>query len=918
MAACAEHQVCREGQDADATCLETCEPGFVWNAGRCDAVAGATCEAGAEGSIADQCAALSRRCLANDQGAECGACLDGTTDEGGAMMACRPFATCESLGCAGQGRACLAGAADEDAACGDCLDGFHDQGGACAPDAPPTCAPQGAGSIAARCAAQHRECQGADGAASCGGCLAGFADQGGACVMSPPSCDPGTPVRQTCDAAFRECRVQGAVAACGDCQAGLVDVGGRCVSEVCDAAACMDDHRTCENAPPGGCGHCMPGFDLSDPDDPAAECLPHQTCEPNPCMPNEVCHEQLMGLPPTCDANGCAEGEAVRQTVVDGMVIASECVACQIVAEACQGEGETGRVYPYTVENGDRCFCETRHGYFVNDNDFTAQPCDADGDGWVNVTAATYLSPNADRHLRENARCDLVRVDRVELADELGAVLPLSVCQDGAARFDAGGHSLCAHPARIPLYEDEATDSPDDPFLSGDRNPPYGDGRRFRAAELNPLTRACIAGADVNANGALDVLEAQDTVPRGYNANLEWFVRFAYFVELYRSEVVSRVSDNPCQSDDDCGSDTCAGGRCAAQTLRISERPRGDAAFPVRYLDTDDEYWRSCLRRRDATWDDDPDAPGGPGRQNRAGLDFAEWTCDAATGSCPTPPPVARMPADAFTATPPHGVADTGPAERRDGPWLGMGHPSQFKCVQVVDNIRNLDPRAAPYERHTDAFTGASPELTFDRCALRGDAVECAAVPGDQVHVGDVGLAAVRYADRPGDYLRGCIDEWLPEPMAGDGVARVKAWREMCPGYFHDPDGLHGNPNGVRGVADRTRFGELLCGCSTNTGGERCEIGCAEALRGAAGATGEECTDTGYCILDTPDHAGRVGYWMCAHPETTSNASDDPDAPPWLEAGGFTLRGGGFPSTLRSNPLQPVMGEANPEGWGLR
>jgi hypothetical protein len=144
---CAEHQVCRAAGNADAECLPECLPGYTWNAGagRCDAVMNANCGAGA-GSIAADCRALSRTCLEAEDGASCGVCVDGTTDESGALMACRPFETCASLRCGGENRGCVEPPAGEDATCGACLPGFAERGGACVADVPTTCVAGAAGS----------------------------------------------------------------------------------------------------------------------------------------------------------------------------------------------------------------------------------------------------------------------------------------------------------------------------------------------------------------------------------------------------------------------------------------------------------------------------------------------------------------------------------------------------------------------------------------------------------------------------------------------------------------------------------------------------------------------------------------------------------------------------------------------------
>jgi hypothetical protein len=173
-------------------------------------------------------------------------------------------------------------------------------------------------------------------------------------------------------------------------------------------------------------------------------------------------------MPPLCNARPCPEGEALRQNVVNGVPLGEGvCVVCQI--QACNGEGERG-LSPYTIDNDNRCFCETLPGYFVNDNDFGTQKCDADGDGWVNVTAATYFGPGADRHLRENARCDVQTIERGSGQRARPDLLDRGLRRRPAA---ARGRPLRGSGRHRPLFEDEATDDPSAPFLTGVKNPEY-------------------------------------------------------------------------------------------------------------------------------------------------------------------------------------------------------------------------------------------------------------------------------------------------------------------------------------------------------------------------------------------------------------------------------------------------------------
>jgi hypothetical protein len=943
---CAENQVCRAAPGADAECLAECLPGYDWNAAaeRCDAVENANCGPGA-GSIADACAALSRTCLEGDDGATCGVCLDGTTDEGGVLMACRPFETCATLRCGGENRRCVDPPAGEDAACAGCLDGFVERGGACVADVPTTCVEGAPGSILPMCTAQNRTCETNGGVAACGACLPGFRADGAACVAEVPTCEAGSPQRTLCDEALRVCLDGPGGAMCGGCIDGLVDVNGECLNPVCDDAACLMENRSCAGAPIGGCGPCLEGFDAVDPEDPRGACVEHRICDASACPPGTFCEEQDGGLPPLCNDRPCPDGEALRQDTQNGAVVREDCVPCQV--RACNGEGETGVIAPYTIDNDNRCFCETLPGYFTSANDASTRACDADGDGWVNVTAATYLGPNADPHLRANARCTVQTVERVVLQNELGQTFPLEVCDDG---LRPGADGPCASPGGYPLYEDEDTDAPNGAYLDSDDNPPYPaqGGRRLGAAEMNPLTRACNAGADANANGVTDAVEAQGSFPVDYDAQLRPFSSLAFFVELHTAAYQQNLpAGQPCASDEECGSDFCLGGRCGARrgTLTIRERSRCDADFPLGYLGAEagdgdpadgsetDGYWRSCVRNRDARWDVDPFGEGAAaGIQQRAGFDFAGWSCDAdrETGTCPVPPPVAAIPPAGFDRPPTHGVCDTDPSARAaDLPWMGMNHHSQFKCVEVVAAFSELDGRTRPWEvKAADFYSDASRlpvPLVMNQCSLRAAAVgaapsvECLPLDGLAVRPGDVGFASVRYIDTSADgvYQRGCIDEWKPAPVASirQMPDDVRAWRDLCPGHVE-------NPIGVLGAGNPAAFGRLSCGCTPHTGGRFCEVACAEALFMGDNAAVSGCdATTGYCPFGTATHEGRLGTWLCGGVTTTSNASEDPEAGPALETVddqgvSWRLRGG-FPVDIRAEYMVENPGDPQ-TGWRLR
>ena len=76
--------------------------------------------------------------------------------------------------------------------------------------------------------------------------------------------------------------------------------------------------------------------------------------------------------------------------------------------------------------------------------------------------------------------------------------------------------------------------------------------------------------------------------------------------------------------------------------LRVPRERRHDGDADAADGDLTDGYWRSCVRNRDASWDVDPAGNGNQaGIQQRAGLDFAQYSCgdDRRTGTCAAPMP---------------------------------------------------------------------------------------------------------------------------------------------------------------------------------------------------------------------------------------------------------------------------------------
>lgn len=591
---------------------------------------------------------------------------------------------------------------------------------------------------------------GADAECVSGECNTGFAWDSTleACVEAAlPSCDPDAPqsIYDECRLQLRECMEDATNGAqCGACISGTKEVDGDCVSVIlCGGAECQDD---------------------------------------------EYCDGD------TCQALPCAAGEAEDS--------GGTCQSCGVT---CDGDGVTGRVWPFMTAT-DQCVCETRPGYYFPPGGTTsAVSCDADGDGWVR-READAVAVTGDPALAANARCTIRRVEGVRLIDEYGTELEIGSCTEGLVENPDTGS--CTGRVAMRLLESEKTDVPG--RASGVEFPEYtnlgGSGRALRADELNGLTKACVSLAgDFNDNGQEDIAEVQvppDQISGDDQKRLE---SFAYFLELYSARYVEPVAS---------GSDG---------TLVIQERSRCDAdTFPFHYDPAVDPtespvsdafssdgstYWRSCYRGRDPDFDS---------AAGKAGFDFGQWSCSDTLGSCPVPRP-AHPDIDATSLDPnqtllrDHGLCNLGSATApADGVWRGMHHHSQFKCVNVT-----ATPSAA-YDREPSLFN-TSGSLVFNDCAAQScDPADDACTDSRRTTSGagtfepviaceaqdvlstavSVGWAAVRYqpygtgeSGDPATYPGGCVNEdavWgdllCPQPEFTREVQRDAFGRYSCYG----------------------------------------------------------------------------------------------------------------------------------------
>lgn len=114
------HRPCTPAGDHEDAACGDCAPGFVAVEGACRPDPDATCAPGGAHGIADACAQASRACVATAEGAACGACGDGTVENGETGL-CEPPMTCATLDCGADHRVCEE---EPNGHCTGCLDGF--------------------------------------------------------------------------------------------------------------------------------------------------------------------------------------------------------------------------------------------------------------------------------------------------------------------------------------------------------------------------------------------------------------------------------------------------------------------------------------------------------------------------------------------------------------------------------------------------------------------------------------------------------------------------------------------------------------------------------------------------------------------------------------------------------------------------
>ena len=554
-----------------------------------------------------------------------------------------------------------------------------------------------------------------------------FEGTGPECVKTDP-CDLSIPgsVGALCDAQNKVCTLDSdtGAATCGDCKPLYLEDEGDCVlsSEVTECATDSD-------------------------------CVPGQWCANVPNDTNTPLQSICVSDWPCLDEEGKSDKSMV--------LIAGECASCDF---ECSGPGLTGGFYPEGTSNGS-CVCETEEGWFYSlGGDIKAVECDSDGDGWAKLSARQWVESN-DKALSANARCSIGRFNRVLMQNEYNESRTIYLCQEGL-KID----EECSQDESIAMYEADAIDSNAGVLDDSESYPAYGE-LTFDAADLNPMTKACVNSlGDFNGNNVADMNEGHNKGP-SENYPIAADVRlleFTFFVELAEGFFVPEDSG-------------------AAGQFVISERSRCDGAvdgLPMGYEGLD-PYWRECTRRRHSNYDEAEPTPGN---------DFAKWSCsglDVTEGSCPaisTPP----------TTTPsahPYGIC-TVTLPNDPETWRGMGHHSQFACRALKET---------PSKAWEVSVSDVEDEH-LDVCALEMDTgnLTCSSVMPVENLVGWVATPFKKYST-PDGYLSGCIDEAIEW---GPGSA--------CAGTV-DEEGDSFQP-----VTEANQFGKMGCKTHCFYSGDEC------------------------------------------------------------------------------------------------
>ncbi|MBT9554952.1 MAG: SUMF1/EgtB/PvdO family nonheme iron enzyme [Myxococcales bacterium] len=474
---------------------------------------------------------------------------------------------------------------------------------------------------------------------------------------------------------------------------------------------------------------------------------------------------------------------------------------CGLCPGACTAVGQTGGAF----WNVDACYCTVSDGYYSPTSNAPGAPvkCDLDGDGWTNAAVLQSIKVDSNKQYLSPKLANLYQCHKT-----MRVIHSVDLISDGDSPFisrkvnikvqDASWPSLTTsqvvavasvswpkdspyqtNASVLPLIESNDLDSDN---TNPSNIPPWpGTSNKPKRLLLNPLTKACIPGADYNDNDRLDAgdartalsgteLEGQNSAPPSTDPAVRFWTRFASFIELHETTWVPDV----------------AGGTVGRFVIR--ERSRKDApseaGAPIGWSETGRApgFWSECGRFQDATyasWQTGVGVSTFPKEINtgaaNVNFDFA-WARSKEPGSY-----------DVWT-----------PAQAL---WH-MTQSSQFKCLTVWNDTIPAAPDALSLARASGTDLGAAYDFytcQYDNpptsCTQDGDCglgascvggacaagasppmpkVTCApATPGTSTSDnGKMGWAVAKYQSDDDDaYVRGCINECRHWILANDGLA---------------------------------------------------------------------------------------------------------------------------------------------------
>lgn len=257
---------------------------------------------------------------------------------------------------------------------------------------------------------------------------------------------------------------------------------------------------------------------------------------------------------PTGDAGGaepsgqCPSGEVLFQ---------DRCVSVDtFCSERFSTQEQEAMASPREVifsESGRPFFCRTKPGYYYLEVGGYGK-CDNDGDGWITIEAYRATT-STEQKIRDNARCKVLSIEAIvyhaENSDPQAAqlqVLDAPVALIETFRND-GGKKLID----MPIYSDKQVALPKARGSACTEDAACGEGevcyigncikgRRFEPAEINTLTKACIAGLDLNDNQIDDVSEQPSDTPTPAG-EFKPLLNLGYFVALHHGHFQADYSD---------------------------------------------------------------------------------------------------------------------------------------------------------------------------------------------------------------------------------------------------------------------------------------------------------------------------------------------------------------------------------------